>query len=90
MSNFVTNTEKLVASTKTVNGKDVPAVVLAEDDRIQLDRALVFIKKISATLARHEDVNTKAQELAIAQAALEQDNEIVEVLQQVAADKAVA
>lgn len=90
MANFATNTAKMLTGTKTVNGKDQPIVKLAEDDRQQVENALLFITRIAATLARHEDVERKAQELAKAQEATEQDNEIVEVLNNVGKDKAVA
>jgi hypothetical protein len=90
MTNFAANTAKMLTGTKTVNNKEVPIVQLAEGDRQQVENALLFITRIAATLARHEDVERKAQELAKAQEATEQDNEIVEVLNSVAKDKAVA
>lgn len=90
MRRFVKNTGTLLTGTKDVNGKPVPLVALAEGDRQQVENALLFISRIAATLARHDDVEQKAQALAKAQEATEQDNEIVEVLASVAKDKAVA
>jgi hypothetical protein len=90
MANFCKNTAKLLDSTKTVNGKELPAVRLAEGDRKQVEAALLFIQRISQTLARHEEVEQAAQALAKAQEATEQDNEIVEVLHNVAKEQAVA
>jgi hypothetical protein len=84
MANFVKNTAKLLTGTKDVNGKDVPVVFLSEGDRKQVENALLFIDRIAATLARHEDVELKAQELAKAQEALEQDNDVIEIIHQVA------
>lgn len=89
-SNFVKGTTKQMNDTKTVNGKEVPIVKLSEGDRIQVEHALAFIDKIAATLARHEDVEQAAQKMAEAQAALEQDNDVIEVLNSVGKDKAVA
>jgi UDP-N-acetylglucosamine:LPS N-acetylglucosamine transferase len=59
-------------------------VFLSEGDRKQVENALLFIDRIAATLARHEDVELKAQELAKAQEALEQDNDVIEIIHQVA------
>ena len=85
MQNFSKNTTKLLDATKEVNGKEVPAVTLAEPDRKQVEHALAFIDRIAATLARHEDVHEAAEKLAEAQKALEQDAEVIEVI-----DKMVA
>jgi hypothetical protein len=90
MVNFAKNTAKMLDDTKTVNGKEYPVVTLSEGDRKQVENALIFLDRIAATLARHEDVERKAQELAKAQEATEQDNGIVEILDSVAKDRAVA
>lgn len=91
MANFVKNTAKLMSDTKTVNGKDVNVVELAEGDRRQVEHALAFISRISATLARHEEVEQAAKAFAEAQEALKQDNDVIEILETVVpAEKAVA
>lgn len=81
MQTFVKNTTKLLTDTKTVNGKEVSQVRLSEGDEQQVKNALSFIDRIAATLARHEDVEEKAKALAEAQEALEQDNDVVELIQ---------
>jgi len=81
MMNFVKNTAKLLDSRKEVKGKEVPVVRLSEGERQQIDNALMFIDRIAATLARHEDVEAKARALAEAQEAAEQDAEIVQLIQ---------
>jgi hypothetical protein len=85
MLGFVKNTNKLISpeNTKTVKGKEVPVFQLSEGDRQQVDYALAFIDKIAATLARHEDVQRKAAELAKAQAELEQDAPVMEAVENI-------
>jgi hypothetical protein len=56
MTQFAKNTRKLMDSTKEVKGKEVPAVVLSDDDKVQVNNALAFIERISATLSRHDRV----------------------------------
>jgi hypothetical protein len=91
MSNFVKNTSKLLSDTKTVNGKNVDLVELTEGDRQQVEHALAFINRIAGTLARHEEVEQAAKAFAAAQEALEQDNDVIEVLNTVVpVEKAVA
>lgn len=90
MNRFVTTTNTLLTSTKNVKGRDVPAVKLAEDDERQVHNALQFISRIAATLARHEEVEKLAQQLATAQEELEQDNDVVEVLATEPKEQAIA
>lgn len=80
MRRFVKNTAKLLTETKTVNGKDVPFVQLAEGDRQQVENGLLFINRIAETLARHEEVEVKAAELAAAMEAEKQDDVVVQII----------
>lgn len=66
---FVEGERKRLDATKTVNGKEVPLVALTDEDRTQMLNALMFMEKLAATLARHEEVRKLAEQ----QAKLEQD-----------------
>ena len=90
MSNFVKNTRKLIDSTKEVKGREVPAVVLTDADAEQVKNALLFIERISATLARHEQVAKLTKALEETTEATKQDEVVVKVITQPAPEKAVA
>lgn len=78
--NFVKRTVERLDNTKTVGGKEVPLFELSKEDREQLDNALAFMDRLSATLARKERVAelTAAREAAIAEA--NQDVEVLNVI----------
>lgn len=81
MHNFVKRTAERLDGTKELpNGKKVPLFEIGKEDREQLDNALAFIDRLSATLARKERVAelTAAREAEIK--AAEQDTEVVSVL----------
>lgn len=90
IANFVKGERKRLEDTKVVNGVEVPLVKLAEPDRLQMMNALDFMERIAATLARHEDIHQKAQELAAAQEEAGKDEVVVQIMQQPVPDKAVA
>lgn len=81
IANFVKGERKRLDDTKTVNGEEVPLVALTEADREQMLNALTFMERIANTLARHEDVQRKAAELAAAEAGVNDDEEVVAVIQ---------
>jgi hypothetical protein len=81
MTKFVERTNKKLAGTKTVKGREVPLVRLNEEDERQLHNALQFIERIAATLARHEKVQALAAKMAEATAATEQDEEVVAIIE---------
>jgi hypothetical protein len=53
---FVKREADRLNGTTTVNGKDVPTFNLTDDDRQQLNNALDLVKRVAATIARHERV----------------------------------
>jgi hypothetical protein len=87
MRRFADATDKLLDSTKEVKGKDVPAVVLSEADRRQVENALTFLRRISATLGSKAAEQKLQEELEKTRAAAAADEEVVHVL---TAERAVA
>lgn len=81
MRRFSKNTAKLLDDTKTVNGKEVPAVQLNEADQTQVEHALAFIDRIANTLARHDEVAKLAAELKAKQNEAGEDEEVLQVLE---------
>jgi hypothetical protein len=79
---FVVNTGKLLEKTETVNGKEVPAVRLAETDKQQVANALQFMSRIAATLARHEEIEQLGQKLAKTMEESEKDTTVVQIIRQ--------
>lgn len=78
--NFVKRTAERLDGTKTIGDKEVPLFEISKEDREQLDNALAFMDRLSATIARKERVAelTAAREAEIK--AAEQDTEVVGVL----------
>lgn len=80
MQRFVKTTRDLMVKQVDERGYKGPAVVLSEPDRIQVSNALQFIERISATLARHEEVEQALQTAAKAQAEAAKDKAVVAVI----------
>lgn len=66
--------------TKKVNGKEVPLYKLTAEQRTEVDNALAFIDRISATLARQESVAALKQQLEAAVADAGQDDDVLNVI----------
>lgn len=88
LNRFVEREMKKLTDTKTVNGKEVPIVQLTEGDREQFTNAMELLNRISATLARHEDLAKAKAAVADAEQLIEADAEVVELIQP--KEKAVA
>lgn len=66
--------------TKEIGGKVVPLVRLTDADKTAFENALEMIERMAATLARHEDVQKAIEAQKVAEAAVEADEEVVEIL----------
>lgn len=78
--NFVKRLGGRLEGTRTVKGKEVPLFNLTPEQREQVDNALAFLDRVSATLARQESI---AELEAARQRAIEeskQDTEVIGVL----------
>lgn len=78
--NFVKRLAGQLDDTKTVKGKEVPLFELTQEQREQVDNALAFLDRVSATLARQESIAEleAAREKAIKEAG--QDTEVLAVI----------
>lgn len=81
MTRFVKTTNTLLDSTKTVNGKELPAVALTKEEREQVNNALLFLQRISNTLARHDDVEKLKAQLAEVEQQAAADPEVIAVIE---------
>lgn len=78
---FVKRMNDRLTGTKTFKGREVPLVQLSEADEAQVHNALQLISRIAATLKRHDDVLKLAEAKAKAEAAANEDEEILALIE---------
>jgi hypothetical protein len=81
LDRFVKRATDQLEGEKEVRGKKVPIYQMSDDDRVQAENALAFVRRIAATLARHENVNELQEKLEEERKAAAADKEVIGVIE---------